>query len=552
MTLSLRDYQMDALEHTFKYWECGAGTNPIVVAPTGSGKSLLIAEFCKKVCTESPHVRIIVVAHVKELIAQNEAELKGYWKEANTGIYSAGLGKRNTRAQILFVGIQSIYNKAFDLEKTDIIIVDEAHMIPRNAQTRYGKFLADMKKANPNVVVLGLTATPYRLDSGLLHEGDDAIFDGISYCCDMKSLIAQSFLVPVISKGGVAKIDMTNVHSRAGDYKNDELARAADDPELIKKAVAEIVAYGKDRKAWLVFCAGVEHAEHVKKEIETYGIVCEIVTGETPAGERDAIIKSYREGKTRCIVNVGVLTTGFNAPVCDLIALLMATQSTGKYVQIVGRGMRTFPEKKNCLLLDYGNNVVTHGAIDDVDPVRTRNVFNVVKGITPVKECPNCRAILYAREMKCPACDFEFPTTAPHGTEAFNGSILSGEIKPFFVNVKDIWYSKHQKPGGTPLLKIAMFDELDKEYPIWCCINHTGYAKMKADQIVKQFGGTADNLEHALKESPYWKKPKRIKVIPNGKFFNVVGIEFHPQESTQLHIDGYVQPQLEAPKENVA
>jgi len=550
MTIELRNYQMDALEYTFRYWESGAGKNPMIVAPTGSGKSLLIAEFCKKVCTESPQVRIIVLAHVKELIAQNEAELKGYWKEAKTGIYSAGLGKRNTTAQIIFAGIQSIYARAFELGKVDIVVVDESHMIPRNSQTRYRKFLTDILKANHHAVVIGLTATPYRLDSGLLHEGDDAIFDGISYCCDMKSLIAQGYLVPVISKGGVQKIDLANVHTRAGEYRPDELARAADDPDLIQNAVAEIVSYGKERKAWLVFCAGIAHAEHVKKEIEGYGIVCEIVTGDTPAHERDNIIAAYRAGKTRCLINVSVLTTGFNAPVCDLIALLMATQSTGKYVQIVGRGMRTAPGKENCLLLDYGNNVITHGAIDDVDPVRTRNVFNVVKGAPPMKECPKCRSLLYAREMLCPACGFEFPSTAPHGTEAYNGAVLSGEIRPFFVNVADTWFSKHASPGKTPLLKIAMYDALDQEFPIWCCIDHTGYAKQKADQIVRQFGGMATTLEHALKECQYWKKPKVIKVIKNGRFHNVIGIEFHKQEVTQLHIDGYVQPQLEAPKED--
>lgn len=531
--LKLRGYQEEALKNLDLYWETGQGKNPVIVAPTGSGKGLIIAEFCRRVCTENHNVRIIVVTHTKELIAQDESELKGYWSAANTGIYSAGLGKRNMTAQIIFAGIQSIYTKAFSLNKTDIIIIDEAHMIPRNAQTRYGRFLKDMHTANPHTVVVGLTATPYRMDSGLLHEGDDALFDGIAYCCDMKTLITKGFLVPVISKGGVMKINLEGVHVKMGDYDTRELAHAADDPELVKKAVEEIVAYGKERRAWLIFAAGVAHAGHVKKEIEKYGIRCSIITGDTPSGERDATIKAYRSGEIRCIVNVGVLTTGFNAPVCDLVALLMATRSTGKYVQIVGRGMRTYPGKTDCLLMDYGNNVITHGAIDEVDPVRTRNVFNVETKAPPMKECPACHVILYAREMICPACDFHFPVTAPHGIVAYDGAVLSSQKEPFFVDVADVWYGRHKKPGSPDILKIGLFDKMDKEYPIWCCLEHTGYAQEKAFMLVKQFGGTATTVTEALQESGYWRRPRRIKVVPNGRFFNVTGIEFAPPEPKQ-------------------
>lgn len=523
--IELRDYQKEAITNLFSYWETGHGSNPLIIAPTGSGKSLLIAEFCKRVCSGTT-TRIVVVTHTKELIAQNEAELRKYWEDARTGIYSAGLGSRNTQAQIIFAGIQSIYSKAFSLDKIDIVIVDEAHTIPRNSQTRYGKFISDMKLSNPNMVVIGLTATPYRLDSGLLHEGEDALFDGIAYCCDMKSLISKGYLVPVISKGGIMKIDLSNVHVQAGDYKPNELAHAADDPELVKYAVSEIVTYGQDRKAWLVFAAGVEHAMHVVKAIESNGIPCKMVTGDTPNTERDSIVKEFRDGKMRCLVNVGVFTTGFNAPICDLVALLMATKSTGKYVQIVGRGMRTYPDKENCLLLDFGNNVVTHGAIDEVDPVKTRNVFNVEKKTPPMKECEKCHVILHARVMICPSCGYEFPVVSPHGTEAYSGAVLSNQREPFFVDIDTMYCTRHKKAGKPDILKIELCDATDKEFPIWCCLGHDGYAQEKARAIVKTFGGRSNTVDEALKEWSYWKKPKRIKVIPNGRFFNVIGIEF--------------------------
>jgi len=524
--LNLRDYQEDAVNAIYEYWETGKGKNSLVSAPTASGKSIMIAEFCKRTCTENKNVRIVCVTHTRELISQNEKELKLHWKEANTGIYSAGLGKRQTKAQILFVGIQSVYKRAFELGKVDIILVDECHLIPRAAETRYGQFISDMHIANPNVVVVGFTATPYRLDSGVLHEGEGALFDGIAYVCEMKKLIDDGYLVPVISKGGVSKIDLKDVHIRAGDYASNELAHAADDPELIRLAVAEIVAYGKDRKAWLIFASGITHAKHVADEVRKHNISCEVVTGETPKEERDNTVNKFKTGGIRCLVNVAVFTTGFNVPRCDMIALLMATKSTGKYVQIVGRGMRTYPDKRNCLLMDYGGNVLEHGMVDDIEPVQTNDIFNVVKNPDPIKECPQCRALLHTRVMICPACDYEFPVTASHGVEAYEGAVLSDQQTEFVVEVVEMYCTRHKKLGGVDSLKMAFYDKADKEFAMWVCLNHTGFAKDKATALVKQFGGKADSVDAALKEWSYWRKPTHIRVRPENKFFRITGFKF--------------------------
>jgi len=531
--MKLRDYQQDAVDGIYNYLQEELGTNGLVVAPTASGKSVMIAELCRNTCSKWKDVRIVCVTHSRELISQNEKELKHHWKEANTGIYSAGLGKRQTRAQILFVGIQSIYKKAFALDKVDILIIDEAHMIPRNAQTRYGKFISDLKIANPKLVCVGFTATPYRLDSGTLVEGDDALFDGIAYVCEMKRLIGEGWLAPVVSKGGVTKIDLSNVHIRAGDYASNELAHAADDPELIRLAVAEIVAYGKDRKAWLLFCSGVVHAEHVANEVRKHGIEAEVVTGETPKAERDETVKRFKDGKLRCLVNVAVFTTGFNAPICDLIALLMATKSTGKYVQIVGRGMRVYPEKANCLLMDYGGNVLEHGMVDDVDPVRTRNIFNVVKNPDPVKECPQCHVILHTRVMQCPVCEFIFTATAAHGTEAYDGAVLKSQQEPFIVEIVEMYCTRHKKPGKPDSVKVAFYDKDDREFALWACLDHDGFAKEKAEQVVKTLGGKATTVAEAMKEWSYWKKVTHVKVKPEGKFYRIEGFVFGEQVITR-------------------
>lgn len=523
--LTLRDYQEEALRFLFDYFETGRGVSPIICAPTGSGKSLLIASFCKRVCEETPTVRIMILAHVRELLTQNENELKSIWAEANTGIYSAGLGKKQTMAQITFASIQSVYSKVFDFPKVDIIIVDECHLVPNKATTRYRKFFADVFTANPNAVVCGFSATPFRLDSGLLTEGDDAIFDGIAYSVDIKQLISDGYLVPVISKGGTAKINLSLVHIIAGEYNLSELAFAADSPELVRLAVEEITSLGKDRKAWLLFCSGILHAEHVAAEVKKHGIECKVVTGDMPKEERDTIISDFKNGKLRAVANVGVMTTGVNVPVCDLIALLTATQSAGRYIQMVGRSMRTYPFKDNALLLDYGGNCERFGMLDDINPTRERNVFNAETKPQPVKECPQCRAIVPARVTTC-ICGFEFPVVAPHGTEAYSGAVLSTQAQTALVEIAGVWYSRHKKPGKPDSVKVTFFTDLDKEYYLWLGLDHGGYYADKSFATVKRFGGKATTTNDALKECDYWRKPIAIQVRPRGRFFDVTGVIF--------------------------
>ena len=527
--IKLRDYQEEALIKLFEYWEMDKGLCPIIAAPTGSGKSLIIAEFCRRVCAETPTIKIMILAHVRELLTQNEKELRAVWPDASTGIYSAGLGKKQTMAQITFAGIQSVYGKVFDFGKVDVVIVDECHLIPRDATTRYGKFFKDVKMANPDVVVFGLSASPYRMDSGMLHEGKGALFDGIAYSVNIKKLIKDGYLVEVISKGGIQKIDLSNVHMQAGDYKPNELAHAADDPELIKLAVEEIVEYGKERNAWLLFCSGIEHALHVAAEVNKHDVRCEVVTGDTPKEKRNQIISDFRDGKLKSVANVGVMTTGINIPRCDLVALLTSTCSTGKYIQMVGRSMRPFPFKENALLLDYGSNVIRHGPIDAVDPVKTKDILNCEPKAPPLKECFNCRVILHARTMVCPACGYKFPVDAPHGTEAYDGAVLAGQEKPFIVEVKEQWISRHKKQGGKDSVKVAFYDSIEKEYALWLALDHGGYASEKARALVKQFGGSATTVDMALKEQFTWKKATHIRVRKEGKFFRIDGFVFAPR-----------------------
>ena len=187
----------------------------------------------------------------------------------------------------------------------------------------------------------------------MLHEGDNALFTDIAYEVTVRDLIDQGYLSPLISKEPKTRLDVSGVATRGGEFVAQDLAAAVDQEAITRAAVAEVIEYGKDRKSWLVFCAGVEHARHVAEEFRRRGISCDTIFGNTPKQERNRIVAAFKRGEIRALVSMGVLTTGFNAPAVDLIALLRPTKSVGLYVQMVGRGTRLAAGKENCLVLRF-------------------------------------------------------------------------------------------------------------------------------------------------------------------------------------------------------
>ena len=250
--LELRPYQRQSLDALYAYWG-EQGGNPLIVIPTGGGKSLVIASLLRELIGNYPTLRIGIVTHVKELIGQDYQELIRYWPQAPAGIYSAGLARRDTRSQILFCGIQSVWNKTAQIGPIDLLIVDEAHLISREASTRYGKFITSLKKRTPDMRIVGHTATPFRLDSGRLDLGDDKLFDKIVYEADLAEMIKAGYLSPLISKATVTEFDLSGVGKRGGECIAGQLEVAVDKDWVTVEAVKEMVAFGADRRAWLAF-----------------------------------------------------------------------------------------------------------------------------------------------------------------------------------------------------------------------------------------------------------------------------------------------------------
>jgi DNA repair protein RadD len=525
--MNLRPYQRQAIDALYHWFNTRSG-NPLLVLPTGTGKSLVLAAFCQEAIEAYPQTRIVVVTHVRELIQQNVQEMLRLWPDAPVGIYSAGLGKRQIGAQVLFAGIQSIHKRAYEVQQADLVLVDEAHLIPRNSDTMYRRFLDTLGEINPDMKIIGLTATPYRLDSGRLDRGQDAFFQGIAFDYSIARAIDEGYLAPVSTKRTETQLDVSDVGKRGGDFVPSQLERAVDQDSTTAAAVQEIVAHGQTRQSWLVFCAGVDHAHHVRDAMRQAGYAAESVTGETPKAERDRAIRDFKAGRLRCLTNANVLTTGFNAPQVDLLAMLRPTQSTGLYVQMVGRGTRRADGKDDCLVLDFAGNIDRHGPIDNVNPSSPPSSDG--DGEAPVKTCEGCDMVVHASVRECPHCGHEFPEPQPElQARASKAAILSSQIEAEWVPVMHVAYRRHQKPGKPDSMRVEYVCGL-ATHREWVCLEHGGYPREKAVKWWRRrLPGSrvpttvGEALNRADQELP---KPAQIAIKPSGKHTEIVDAWF--------------------------
>jgi DNA repair protein RadD len=361
-TVALRPYQDTAVEAALGALD--QGEHPVLSLPTGSGKSLVIAALAAQL-----DGRILVATHRQELLEQNAAQLERYDDEAQSGIYSAGLSRRDDKARVIFGGIQSIYRRMATLQQAGrfrYVIVDEAHRVPPPSEnSMYGTVF----DACPEAMRIGLTATPYRLDDGLLHEGNDTWFSAMPVNVGIRDLTPQ-YLAPLVGMLTAHDIDVSDVRTRAGEFVTRELSQAASEEEAIQGAIEELCTLAAARQHWLLFCVDVTHSRLVHAALEARRITAELLLGETPQDDRRAALERFRTGASRALVNCEVATTGFDIPDIDCIAMLRPTMSKGLCVQMLGRGTRQAPGKTDCLVLDFAGNIERHTPLDELADLR--------------------------------------------------------------------------------------------------------------------------------------------------------------------------------------
>ena len=299
------------------------------------------------------------------------------------------------------------------------------------------------------------------------------------------------------------------------------------------KVAAEIVRLGHSRKSWLVFCAGVDHAQHIAEALNDQGITTECVTGETPSAERDRILTDFKAGRITALTNANVLTTGFDAPGIDLIAMLRPTMSPGLYVQMAGRGLRIAPDKTDCLVLDFAGVVEQHGPITAVKPPPKKGDK---VGEAPVKVCDHCQEICHLSVRVCPACGEAFPEPVKAALKLHNLDIMGIEGNDMEVTTWQ-WRKHISRASGREMLSCTMYGNLsDAPVTEYLAVTHDGYAGEKSRrllaEIAHQAGVTLDysavDLHQMAQQMTEGRPPSAIEYRREGKFFTIIRRTYAP------------------------
>lgn len=358
MSFTLRPYQQEAVDATISYFRHSSQA-AVIVLPTGAGKSLVIAELARVA-----RGRVLVLAHVKELVAQNHAKYQAYGLDAD--IFAAGLQRKESQAKVVFGSVQSVARNLDQFSaEFSLLIIDECHRISDASDSQYQQIINQLRQHNPQLRLLGLTATPYRLGKGWIYQfhyhgmvrGDErAFFRDCIYELPLRYMIKHGFLVPPERLDmPVVQYDFSRLQAQEnGLFSETDLNRELKQQQRITPhIIQQIVEFAQQRAGVMIFAATVEHAREVLGLLPGSKA---LISAGTPAAERDALITAFKARELLYMVNVAVLTTGFDAPHVDLIAILRPTESVSLYQQIVGRGLRLSPGKTDCLILDYAGN----------------------------------------------------------------------------------------------------------------------------------------------------------------------------------------------------
>lgn len=513
----LRPYQLPIADKVFNYIKNNPGKHPLVALPTGAGKTVVLAEIIKEYLRRNTNGHVLVLSHVKEILQQNVEAIENHLS-CKVGIYSAGLDSKEVE-QITVASIQSVYNKPELFQEFKFVVIDECHLIPVDGNTMYRKFFSGLN--NPNY--FGLTATPFRLGTGYIYGEEDSIFDDMLYdLTSMESfnkLVEDGYLCKLMIKATSHEFDLNGIKTVAGDFDLKGMSRAFDRDFITNACIKEIIKAGANYKKWLIFAIDIDHAEHIAEALIRTGIPTGVIHSKMDF-DRDKVISDFKRGIYRAIVNVNVLTTGFNDPEIDLIAMLRPTKSPIIHVQTTGRGLRIADGKSHCLILDFAGNTERLGPINDVHVYKKRKSTGEGEPIT--KRCPVCDHIHHPTVKVCDNCGHKFEFKVGLNMSSTNSEIIATS-KSHWFDVSHVNYTIHKKHNSPDSVKVQYVCGL-RYFNEFVFIEHPGYAGHRSKHWARFRGIEATTSQDLIQAEK--KEPKRIRVDTKGKYPIIVDFEF--------------------------
>lgn len=414
--MKLRPRQADFV-HRLCYALAERG-NTLGVAPTGAGKTVMLSSAVKY-ASRGENFRSLIIQHRDELVAQNRATYKRVDPEAESDIYAADRKRWSDGATFAMVQTLARPDNLETMPPMDLVVIDEAHHV---AAESYLRIIERAKELNPKVKILGVTATPQRADKKALK----AIFDNVADVISIKELIEAGNLVRprvfVIDCG--LRSELAGIRRTVSDFDMSEVEKVMDKQAVTARVIGEWKEKAGDRKT-VIFCSTVDHAEHVTQAYCDAGFKADIVHGGLSDSARRRALQDFERDRTQVLVNVAVLTEGYDCQTVSCVVLLRPCSFKSTMIQMIGRGLRKVdPEKhpgvikSDCIVLDFGYSILTHGGLE------TDIALEPFKGAAKMKPCPECGIQVPLGSAVCPACDHIFDGVARRQKEAEEKGIL--------------------------------------------------------------------------------------------------------------------------------
>lgn len=526
MSFEAREYQ----ERCVDAWisEINNDASPVVAVPTGAGKTVILCMFLVKWFETHPDSNVLVLSHTQEIVRQDYDALTEFFPSNYISIFSAGLGEKELN-KIVVGNIQSVYRSVAAFVDYDLAVVDEAHTVNVESKGMYRSVFNTL-----GCKVAGMSATVFRTGQGYIYKGKNALFDKLAF--DLTSekehtkLVEQGYLTKLLTKATEYEMDTTGVARIGGDFVVKQLVEKHDRETITEIIVEETIKFGKNYKKWLVFAIDIGHANHVHKKFVELGIDCDVLHSKTNTIRED-VLHNFKHGKTRALVSVGMITTGFDAPNVDLIALMRPTDSPVLHIQMIGRGLRVAPGKDHCLVLDFAGNIERLGPIDAPEVIiasQEEDKGKQLKNRKPrMKTCPRCRSHAKLKQRKCSVCGYLFRFKTKLSVTPHDGPALSENDR--WLKVDSVSYYIHNKINSPTSLKVSYRVGL-QVFSEWVCFNHSGYPYEKALKWLRRRYPYVHSLPEISTEEIYnisdeLSTPSHIK-IKRGKFIEITNTMF--------------------------
>lgn len=393
--------------------------NTLGIAPTGAGKTVMLSAAVDLALQRKPGMRSLVIQHRDELVNQNRSTFRRVSPDTLTDIFAADRKRWSDGVTFAMVQTLAREDNLSTMPAMDLIVIDEAHHV---AAESYLRIVDKAKELNPKVNILGVTATPQRADRKALKR----VFTNVADVISMKELIDAGNLVRprvfVIDCG--LRAELAGVRKTIADFDMAEVEKVMDKQAVTDKVIAEWKAKAGNRKT-VVFCSTVEHARHVCQAFADDRIQADIIHGGMSDGNRRSTLSAFEKDKFQVLVNVAVLTEGWDCQTVSCVVLLRPCSFKSTMIQMIGRGLRKVdPEKhpgfvkSDCIVLDFGYSILTHGGLE------TDVVLEPHKGKQQTKVCPDCGIEIPLSSAICPTCDYIFDGVERRRAEAEERGIL--------------------------------------------------------------------------------------------------------------------------------